>query len=479
LNSKERARQLRPFYFVVVVWGEQYRDYFLEYCLPSMLAPGNIPALAGCRSAKYLIATTSEDWLEIKKTAIFRELARHAEPVFLELPPESQAQPYWRRNIIGQKLCCDVVFKDRAYRIFNTPDAIYSDGMVTRMHELASAGIQVIFKLPAPTSDTDLFFNTLAQMNMLPSSSARDSGIPLAYSARQIVSAALASAHTMFLANEWEASYFCGYAATPWWRVPKEDGMVVGGLYWDALLIDYAAVGEHNSSLLDDRGSDGDYVMRTVGNLETIYVVRDSDEFHDVSWASNPPHDLHRQFYPEFAKGASFRASWHSPMFNALHRQLLFLPTRVHAGSINEKWKQIEEKALRTLVTWVDPPSDLSRLGRGLPDIWPSYRQWETRIASVRLPWWRRNSVTWSFCRICLIPLVISLAYFRISRLKLTWPWIKICALLLGGKIIFHRIKLAVNGDRIAVCWWRWRLRKLGADILQQPFDEPRPETPK
>ena len=35
----------RPFYFMVVLWGERFRNYFLDYCLASALSPGNIPAL--------------------------------------------------------------------------------------------------------------------------------------------------------------------------------------------------------------------------------------------------------------------------------------------------------------------------------------------------------------------------------------------------------------------------------------------------
>src|SRR5580704_9946579 len=36
----------RPFYFIVVLWGERFREYFLEYCAPSLLSPGNLPALS-------------------------------------------------------------------------------------------------------------------------------------------------------------------------------------------------------------------------------------------------------------------------------------------------------------------------------------------------------------------------------------------------------------------------------------------------
>lgn len=37
--------RLRPFYFVVVFWGERFRSYLVDFCLPSLLSPHNIPAL--------------------------------------------------------------------------------------------------------------------------------------------------------------------------------------------------------------------------------------------------------------------------------------------------------------------------------------------------------------------------------------------------------------------------------------------------
>jgi hypothetical protein len=35
----------REFYFIVVLWGERFRTYFLEYCVPSLLSAKNIPSL--------------------------------------------------------------------------------------------------------------------------------------------------------------------------------------------------------------------------------------------------------------------------------------------------------------------------------------------------------------------------------------------------------------------------------------------------
>ena len=37
--------KLAPFYFLVVFWGAKHREYFVDYCLSGLLAPGNIPAL--------------------------------------------------------------------------------------------------------------------------------------------------------------------------------------------------------------------------------------------------------------------------------------------------------------------------------------------------------------------------------------------------------------------------------------------------
>src|SRR5215468_2419346 len=76
----------RPFYFVVVLWGQRFRDYFLDYCLPSLLSPGNFPSLSTSAPSTLVIATQPGDWAAMKTTAIFQELERYVVPVMAELP---------------------------------------------------------------------------------------------------------------------------------------------------------------------------------------------------------------------------------------------------------------------------------------------------------------------------------------------------------------------------------------------------------
>ena len=77
----------RPFYFIVVLWGERFRRYFLDLCLPTLLSPGNLPTLATAQRSKFLIFTYSDDIAAIKLAPIFALLEKYVDPVFLEIPP--------------------------------------------------------------------------------------------------------------------------------------------------------------------------------------------------------------------------------------------------------------------------------------------------------------------------------------------------------------------------------------------------------
>lgn len=475
--DRNHQRQVRPFYFVSVVWGERYRNYFLEYCLPSLLAPDNIPGLAGLRSAYYVLATTASDWDAMRGTAIFRELERHATPIFLELPPCPESRPYWRQAILGHKLCCELIVAQKAYRIFVTPDSVFSNGMVIRLHQLALAGKEIVLKLTSPSVKTEQWFDSLARLGLVPAASARDTGLPLAFSSRQLVTAQLLSMHGEFLIHEWEAPYFGGFASTPWWRVPGGEGLVVCGLVWDVWLLDYAAIPHHDISIFDDRGTDGDYFMRNASDFTACHFVRDTDEFQVVGWQSyaDPPRE--RRPLGEFGKGAGFRTSYYSAMYNDLHRALLLLPMRVHAGDTDEKWAAIEDEALRTLLSWVDLP-DYARSDSALPIVGTALTEAKTGVERIRLPLWRRNGVSWWSTRAALIPLYARLVRAR-NSIRRFWLHSPVTRLVALSPVLLHRAAVAMRGNRAMRQWWRWRFRKLFADATGREFREPMPELPE
>jgi hypothetical protein len=445
---------LRPFYIVTVVWGDEYRNFLLEYALPTLLSPRNIPSLRDVRPVRFLFATTSRDWDLISNTAIFRELEKYAEPVFLELPPKGD-RPYWLQSIVGHKMCCEMIVRDGAYRIFTSPDALYSDGFLARLHEVALDGAQAVLAVVSPLTRSDLFFKALADMGLLPATSARDSGIPITILARQTVGLAMRAMHGLSRVNEWDASYFWGYAATPWWRIPGSEDAVISGNLWDLLLVDYSAT-NYDGSILDVRGFDGDFIMHTVSKLETIYFVRDSDELHIVSWASLPEPPSHRHRFSNFFKGVAFRISAYRPVFNAFQRETLFMPTLVHSCPLGEETDTTEQKALQTMAMWLDTPVEIERYSRRLPPHLRSYAGLQAKIEVCQLPWWRKNPVTWRITLRVIVP---------VARL-----WIRTREFCTNVSNAAKRVMLALRGDTTSIEKLRWHGKRFLARALRRPL---------
>ena len=77
----------RPFAVIgSVVWGKSYVEKFFDYCLPSLLATGNIPALSGKRKVVHSIVTTDSDRRRMTEHPIFAQLSEFAEIVFTCFP---------------------------------------------------------------------------------------------------------------------------------------------------------------------------------------------------------------------------------------------------------------------------------------------------------------------------------------------------------------------------------------------------------
>ena len=70
--------------FVTVLWGDWHRNIFLDANLPTMLSPGNLPALAAGIDCEYLVYTTSKDALQMTRNRAFQRL-RSIVPVSLKL----------------------------------------------------------------------------------------------------------------------------------------------------------------------------------------------------------------------------------------------------------------------------------------------------------------------------------------------------------------------------------------------------------
>ena len=68
--------------FLLPVWGERYISQFLDLSLRTLLAPGNIPAVAAECDCTFRILTTAGQEVHFQGHPMFDLLSRHGRVVF-------------------------------------------------------------------------------------------------------------------------------------------------------------------------------------------------------------------------------------------------------------------------------------------------------------------------------------------------------------------------------------------------------------
>jgi hypothetical protein len=350
----------RPFYFIIVLWGERFREYFLEYCLPSLLSPGNLPALSTRVPSKFLIATTKADWVALQSSPIFSVLQRYVSPELIEIPPCPPTRSGCEHMGIGHRRACEMAFRDAAYATVLTPDCMLSDGSIKRLQQLAHAGFQLVVAAALRFGE-EPFLGELRSLGLLSDQSRSERGLPLIITGRQMAHAAVNGLHNETIAYEWDAPGFLLVVPAAWWRVLGEDGILLHSLSWAPVLIDYGAIANHDTSTLDEWTLDGDYLYNNLEKISRIHVVQDSDEIFLASWGPLADRPISKHYVPligELIAKMQFGASFKSAFFDPFKRRIFFLPVRWHAQPLNAQWQQVEDHAMRELLRYVTPPNE-------------------------------------------------------------------------------------------------------------------------
>jgi hypothetical protein len=476
----------RPFHFIVVLWGERFRNYFLDLCLPTLLSPRNLPALRTRQPSKFLICTRPEDWAALNAAPVFRLLEQHVEPVYVEIPPCPAGMEGGVHMGTGHRRGCELAYAAKAYPFVLTPDCIFADGTIARVQELAIEGVELAL-VPALRFAEEPLFEHLQQAGISPHGRAGIAA-PITLANRELARMALASLHSETKSYEWDAPYFHPIPAAAWWHVPDEDGIVVHCLSWAPLLFDFAAVPAHDTSTFDNWTFDGDYIYKNLGNIKRIHLVLDSDEIFMASWApsSDKPYDLSPQrllarpliggfvkrhrFNRAFYKGFTDPFKQQTFLFDPLKQQIFFNAARWHARSINEKWAPVERRALKMLYSCVAPPDDevIASLQRvrareALNDPFPPRHQSRTeRITNFLLSRFVRRVVQF----IC----ATAVAILQIAQV--------VQHLRIHKEAIIPRLRQVMQGDREVMRWLKWRIRELAYHLVGRTFHQGKPPRP-
>ena len=122
--------------FNTCVWGDWHLDVMRRVMLPTLLSPGNLPAIKGRFPSRYRIATTPSDRTRIEAWPIFRALAAAIEIEWIteaSSPDIAYHIEWYRRSLDDAKAA-------NAYCFTVYPDVAWSDGVLARCADAIDDG---------------------------------------------------------------------------------------------------------------------------------------------------------------------------------------------------------------------------------------------------------------------------------------------------------------------------------------------------
>jgi len=277
----------KPIYLGVVVWGERHRNYLMDYCVPSLLSPNNIPAFKLGKKNKFIIATPALDWKYISSHPVAQALSRYIEIIFVEIPSCPPGYSSVLHMGIGHKIITQMMWEDKVYGGIVTSDQIFADGSMKFLQDMAQKGYDAVFTPSCFRTRSDRLFPAIHRFKQSNSES-KNNDYVIDIAKQDLVRAIDMSIHDSFRIFEWSKVCYNLFSVGVYWRVYKRfkfKGFIYYTLSWAMSLADYATVADHDISMLDTMSFDGHYVNKHFGSHKNIYFATTSNEFISTSWS--------------------------------------------------------------------------------------------------------------------------------------------------------------------------------------------------
>jgi hypothetical protein len=357
LDSEIAARMNRPFCFMVPFWGQRYREYFVDRCLPSMLAPGNLPLLRAADGHRVLMATTRPDWEAIINLPVMDTLRTYAIPTLVDIPsPVSDTAPGGADAIRHMNLCLrrltEAAYGYRAYGCSLLPDVILSDGMVAALIRLAQAGYHLVLCTALRQTEETVLAELVDRGLMPKPADSAPSREALTIPPRVMADLAVRHLHPDVAIFEEDCPAQPFLPPYRFWRVPGRNGIILHGFFAAPILMDYGILEDHHVACFDAGGFEDGYLRDNFYKNGRVHLVQDSDELAMLSLTPASvrqamPRGRHRKRRSRLAQQWSIRASvgiYARRDRDLLKRDLFRLPIRWHPDDLDHAWHQQERR---------------------------------------------------------------------------------------------------------------------------------------
>lgn len=321
-------------HFITPVWGREYTRCFLNVCLPSLLAPGNIPSLKSDGQCIYSIYTTPDDLRVIQNSSAF-ELLRRCLPVFFH--PIRQKVDQTTNQYFVQSDCyrrgIRTADKADAGIIFINADVVVADGGIRALTRILTSGKRAILAL-------GIRLNKNAVAARLLEHHSSSAGAVISIKPRELAALALPNIHQITKAHLFHGEGEDLHPAGLFWRVGDE-GLLAHCFHLHPLVVCPTVKNAPFSVTIDE-----DYLMASCPDKNDHYIIQDSDEFLACELT-----DENRQI-PAIPRTSNLReiAKWAYSNANTSHRELIRHAIKIHAGQSDlHAWSETEREAQKVV----------------------------------------------------------------------------------------------------------------------------------
>lgn len=352
----------RPFCFMSQFWGRRYRDYFVDYCLPSLLAPDNIPRLRAEDGHCFLIATPPEDWEQIAHLPIMEKLRPFATPTLIETPAplDTSYEAILRHQTFSLKRLFEAAYARNGFGCAVWPDTMTSNGFVAAMQRWIEAGYHIVMHPTVRLAEEGVLAD-LRAMKLLPEDRRLSrTGEAIAVAPRVVAALSVRHLHPDLEVMEEGHPRQPLYPPYRFWRVPHRNGIILHNFFATPVLMDFAAVPPDHAACLEHKDWESVYIGRNFSSSGGLYVVADSDESGILSITPAAVQQsalrsiprLGARLLPAYALLCNLRgaiASYCRPERDIVRRDMFRVSVRWHADDLDEEWQR-EEARIASLI---------------------------------------------------------------------------------------------------------------------------------
>jgi hypothetical protein len=257
----------RALHIVLAVWGDAYVATFLGLCVPTLLAPGNIPALGRDQPHRLRIFTTTADADRMAKAPVMVALARHIAVEFPPIPaPGKHDNKYHAITRVHLSALTDARSTGAAV-VFLAPDFVLADGT---MRALAARPTVAAILIMSPRADLDAVGKALAPLR------ATDPEGAIRIAPRALAAMCLRHPHAITESLYWDAPVFNRWPSILQWRADSET-MLARSFHPHPLLLDPTRLDAGFTT--NTRSTiDGDLLSSLQATADEVHIVTESDE---------------------------------------------------------------------------------------------------------------------------------------------------------------------------------------------------------